>query len=53
VSVDNGTPQIIINGTAYKLSQLLSLMPTSTVQPPVTPPISEPITPSPRPTPAP
>ena len=27
VSMDNGTPQIIINGLTYKLSQLISVMP--------------------------
>ena len=28
VTMDNGTPQIIINGTAYKMSQVLSLAST-------------------------
>ena len=38
VSMENGTPQIIINGLGYKLSQLLSVMPASpTTTPPTTP----------------
>jgi flagellar basal-body rod modification protein FlgD len=49
VTMDNGTPQIIINGTAFKLSQLLSVMPTTTV--PVT--IPQTTIPADRTTPAP
>jgi flagellar basal-body rod modification protein FlgD len=38
VTMDNGTPQIIINGLAYKLSQLLSVMPTAPLTSPSTKP---------------